>query len=96
MVAVYVADHPPCERERGVLASDFALTERLGIPVVTLHGNVAGEIVRYSRENQVTQIIVGHSSRGRWLELWKGSIVARLTRELRTVDILIVTEPAAV
>ena len=93
VVAVYVADHPPGERERVVLANDFALTEKLSIPVVTLHGDVAAEIIRYARANEITQIVIGHSSRSRWQELWRGSIVARLTRELRTVDILIVTEP---
>ena len=61
--------------------------------MVTLHGDVAGEIIRYARENEITQIVVGHSSRTRWQELLKGSIIARLTRELRTVDTLIVTEP---
>jgi two-component system sensor histidine kinase KdpD len=93
IIAVYVADHPPTAAERAVLQNDFALAERLDIPVVTLHGSIAEEIIRFARAHEITQIVIGHSSRTRWQELLKGSIITRLTRELRTVDILIVTEP---
>lgn len=93
IIAVYVATHPPNEKEANVLHNDFALAERLNIPIVTLNGDVAGELIRYAQENEVTHLVIGHSSRSRWQELLKGSIVNRLTRELRTVDILIVTEP---
>ena len=93
LVAVYVATNPPSEAERKILHDDFALAERLNIGVVTLNGHVSEELIRYARENEITQIVIGHSSRSRWQELVKGSIVNRLIRELRTVDILIVTEP---
>ena len=93
IVAAYVATHPPSEEEKKILHADFALAERLGIPVVTLHGHVASELIHYARENEISQIVIGHSSRSRWQELLRGSIVNRLIRELRTVDILIVTEP---
>jgi len=93
VVAVYVATHPPGESEQKILHDDFALAERLNIGVVTLNGHVSEELIRYARENEITQIVIGHSSRSRWQELVKGSIVNKLIRELRTVDILIVTEP---
>ncbi len=92
--AVYVADHPPDDHEQAVLNNDFALAQKLDIPVITLHGEVAGEVIRYARENEITQLVIGHSSRSFWRKLFKGDIIGRLTRELRTVDILIVTEPA--
>lgn len=92
--ALYVADHVPNEREKEILRHDFALAERLGIPVVTLQGDVSSELVRYARDNEVSQLVIGHSSRNFWRKLWKGDIIGRLTRELRTVDILIVTEPS--
>jgi two-component system sensor histidine kinase KdpD len=88
-----VATRVLSDKEKEILSNDFALTERLNIPVVTLHGNVAEEIVRYAQENEITQLVIGHSSRNRWQKLWKGDIIGRLTRELRTVDILIVTDP---
>ena len=93
IVAVHVATNPPSEAERKILHDDFALAERLNVGVVTLHGDVAQELIRYARANEITQIVIGHSSRSRWQEFVKGSIVNTLIRELRTVDILIVTEP---
>jgi two-component system sensor histidine kinase KdpD len=93
IVAVYVENHSPNEAEREVLKNDFALADRLKVPVVTLHGDVATEIIRYARENRITQIVVGHSDRTRWQEFVKGSIINRLTQELRTIDILLVAAP---
>ena len=90
IAAVYVEGRSPNERERDILKNDFALADRLGIPVVTLHGDAASALVRYAREHNITQIVLGHSSRTRWQELVRGSIVNALTRELRTIDILIV------
>ena len=92
--AVYVADHVLSENEKRILQNDFALAQKLNIPVVTLHGDVAGEVIRYAREHEVTQLVIGHSSRNVWRKLLKGDIIGRLTSELRTVDILIVTEPS--
>lgn len=94
IVAVYVENKPPTAEQQEILKNDFALTERLGIRSVTLHGDVATEIIRYAQEHRITQIVVGHSDRSPWDEIWKGSIINRLTRELRMVDILIVAEPA--
>lgn len=90
IVAVYVESRPTSEAEQQILRNDFALADRLGVPVVTLHGDVAGEIIRYARENRITQIVVGHSDRNRWQEFVHGSIINRLTSELRTIDLLIV------
>ncbi len=96
IVAIYVADRILNAAEQEILRNDFALTERLNIPVVTLHGSVSPEVIRYARENEITQLVIGHSRRSRWQKLWRGDIIGRLTQELRTVDILIVTEPAAI
>ncbi len=90
IVAVYVENKPTTEEQKQILRDDFALADRLKVPVVTLHGDVANEIIRYVRENQITQIVIGHSDRTRWQEFVKGSIINRLTYALRTIDILIV------
>ncbi|MDX1933670.1 MAG: universal stress protein [Capsulimonadales bacterium] len=90
IVAVYVESRPPNAREQEILRNDFALADRLKIPVTTLHGDIATELIRYARENGITQIVLGHSDRSRWQEFVKGSIINRITRELRSVDILII------
>ena len=41
----------------------------------------ASAIVRYAREHQVTQIVLGSSRRSRWQEMTRGEIVRKLLRE---------------
>ena len=91
IAAVYVENSAPGDEEQRFLQNDFALSDRLGIPVTTLRGDIASEIIRYARENQITQLVMGHSTRSRWQEFVGGSLVTRLARELRTIDILIVS-----
>jgi len=95
IVAVYVEANVLNAEQQNFIRNDFALAERLKIDVVTLQGDVAGEIIRYARANRVTQIIIGHSDRSRWQEFVKGSIINKLTSELRTIDILLVAAPEA-
>ena len=94
LTAVYVENRAPNAQEQEILNNDFALANRLKIPTVTLHGtDIGAELIRYARENNITQIVLGHSDRSWWQELLKGSIINQLTRALRSVDILIVANP---
>ncbi|HSV73559.1 MAG TPA: universal stress protein [Chthonomonadales bacterium] len=90
VVAVYVESRPPGAKEASELRDSFALAERLRVPVVTLHGRISAELIRYARENRITQIVVGHSSRSRLAQALRGSIIADLFGALRNIDILIV------
>lgn len=90
IVAVFVESRPLTETDKEILKNDFALADRLDIPVVTLTGDVAAQVIQYARENRITQIIIGHSDRTRWQEFLHGSIINRLTTNLRTIDILLV------
>ncbi len=92
ITAVFVETKTPTIQQQEILKSDFMLADRLGIPVVTLHGDAATEIVRYAQEKQITQIVLGHSKRTRWQEILQGSIINKITHELRTIDVLLVTE----
>ena len=73
-----------------MLSDDFKLADRLQIPAVKLKGDIGDELIRYARDNKITQIVVGHSSRSRMKEIMRQSIVGTLVRELRTIDILVV------
>ncbi len=90
IIAVYVESRPLNDADKEILKNDFALADRLNIPVVTLTGDVATQLIQYARENRITQIVLGHSDRTRWQEFLHGSIVNRLTDSLRTIDILLV------
>jgi two-component system sensor histidine kinase KdpD len=94
VVAIYVERTTTSDREQAILREDFALADRLGIPTVTLHGDVATELVRYARANNITQVVIGHSDRSRLREMLRGSIVNTLIRELRSIDVLVVANAA--
>lgn len=93
IVAVYVENRPLTPKQQEQLRSVLALADQLKIPVVTLHGEVADQLITYAKEHQITQLVIGHSSRSRLQEFLKGSIIHRLTQELRNIDILIVAPP---
>ncbi|MEI7984500.1 MAG: sensor histidine kinase KdpD [Armatimonadota bacterium] len=88
--AVYVEELKLPETSKRILEDDFKLCERLGIPTETLRGETAEAIIKYVQENNVTQIIIGHSDRTKIQEFLKGSLMLDLAKQLKSVDILIV------
>lgn len=89
-VALFVEEKPPAEEEERFLQDDFALAERLGIRVEKVKGKALDEIIRFCKDQNITQLVVGHSERTKLEQLTKGSLINDLVRELRTVDILVV------
>jgi len=89
-VTLYVEEKEPTEEEERILHDDFALAERLNIRIEKAHGKPLDEIIRYCKEHNITQLVVGHSQRSKLEQLTKGSIINDLVRELRTIDILVV------
>ena len=90
IVALYVQDKPCTEAHKAILEKDFAMASQLHIPLVKVEGHVADEIIRYARENRITEIVIGHSKRSSLQEFVRGSIINALTKNLRDVDILLV------
>ena len=90
VVAVYVEEKSPDEREATILEEDEMLAKRLEIPVVRLHGKVVDMLIEYARKNGITQLVIGHSHRTSLQQRFKTSVIAELVRELKTVDILVV------
>jgi two-component system, OmpR family, sensor histidine kinase KdpD len=88
--AVYVEEPKLPDFSKQILEDDFKLCDRLGIPTVTLKGEPAEAIIAYVAENNVTQIILGHSERTKIQEFLKGSLLLELAKALKTVDILVV------
>lgn len=94
---VYVKDHQKLSNEEdAILKRVMVLTERLGgifeLYHATQHRLVVKEITRHLKSKKATQVIVGHSARSRWQEIKEGSIVERLLRETRYLDVLVVAD----
>ena len=94
VVGVYVEEGGMDESEKAILKSDLALAERLGIRTESLKGEVAEAIIKYARDHNVTQLLMGHPERSKLQNLTRRSIVQEVARALKTVDItLVAAEP---
>ena len=81
-------------KEETALQDLFLLALDLGGEVVELSGgDAAAEIVSFARAHQVTFIVMGQSARSRVDEVVRGSIVNRIMRETRNIDIVVVSDP---
>ncbi|MBW7462475.1 histidine kinase, partial [Paenibacillus sepulcri] len=52
------------------------------------------ELVRYATQHNVTRIVMGHSKKNRWQERWQGSIVNRVLRRTRNIDVFLMADRA--
>jgi two-component system sensor histidine kinase KdpD len=67
------------EKERAYLTEALNLAEELGGKIVTLSGtDVANEILRFARENNINHIVIGKPFHSMLLGFWKGSPASRL------------------
>ena len=93
----YVKDHPVLtEQEQSVLQKVKVLTERLGgifeMYETSHRRKVVGELVGQLNGKNATQVIIGKSVRTRMEEIRKGSVVQKLLRSIRHLDVLIVAD----
>ena len=80
-------------REEELLQELFALTRNLGGEMVELEGESTSEaIVRFAKEQQATSIVLGQSGRSRMEEIIQGSLITRIMRAAKHLDLLIVAE----
>jgi len=92
VLAVHVKDGTSeSESAKKILADDLLLAKKLGIATVTLEGPLAPALISFAKERNVTSVILGHPERSRLQEMLKPSILSELARELRTVDIIVVS-----
>ena len=69
------------------------LTEELGGHFISLAGDdPAREIIDFAASHQITFIVLGQSARTRLDEILHGSIVTRIMRETRNIDVVIVAD----
>jgi two-component system sensor histidine kinase KdpD len=78
--------------ERDRIADHLRLAERLGASTITLPGrSIADEVVAYATANNITQIVIGKSSRSRWFEIMHGSVVHELVRKTGQISVHVIS-----
>jgi two-component system sensor histidine kinase KdpD len=83
----------PGKRQEEAIQEAFELARDLGGKAVELEGeSVAEEIIRYAGEVGATAIVMGQSARSRLQEIVRGSIINRIMRETRNIDIIVVAD----
>jgi two-component system sensor histidine kinase KdpD len=81
------------EEERDRIADTFRLAQALGGEPVTVPGGdrrIADDVVAYAQANNITQIIVGKSTRSRMFELLHGSVVRDLLRRCGNISVHVI------
>ena len=82
----------PSGRDKLYLTDALNLAEELGAKVTSLSGNdVAEEIIRFARENNVTRIVIGKPLRPAIIEFFKRSPASRLLRAAGDFEIHLIT-----
>jgi two-component system sensor histidine kinase KdpD len=85
------------EEERDRIADTLRLAEALGGEAVTIPSGdrrIADDVINFSHANNVTQIIIGKSTRSRWFEILHGSVVHDLVRRSGNISVHVIAGEA--
>jgi two-component system sensor histidine kinase KdpD len=81
------------EEERDRVADTLRLAQALGGEAVTIPSadrSIADDVIGYAQTNNVTQIIIGKSTRTRWFEILHGSVVHDLVRRSGNISVHVI------
>ncbi len=79
--------------QRDRIADTLRLAMNLGGETITVPGGarrVADDIIAYARANNITQIVIGKSTRSRLFEILHGSVVHDLVRRTGTISVHVI------
>lgn len=99
-VVVFRPMKQPLTKEATVFRRNMMkMVEKIGghmeeLPVIHRR-YIPATLAQYAIKQQITRIVMGHSRRTRWQELWQGSLVNSLLRKLQGVDLLLVADRSA-
>jgi two-component system sensor histidine kinase KdpD len=85
------------DEQRDRLADTMRLAEALGAEAITIPGvgrRIADDVINFAHANNVTQIIIGKSTRSWWFELIRGSVVHDLVRRAGNISVSVVAGDA--
>jgi two-component system sensor histidine kinase KdpD len=78
--------------DREALVQNLQLAQELGAQAITLSGHsVADEVLAYARAHNVTKIIAGKPTHGRWRDKIFGSLLDQLVRGSADIDVYDIT-----
>jgi two-component system, OmpR family, sensor histidine kinase KdpD len=81
------------EEQRDRIADTLRLAEALGGEAITVPAGdrgIADDVVGFAQANNVTQIIIGKSTRSRWFEILHGSVVHDLVRRSGNISVHVI------
>src|SRR5262249_37632221 len=79
------------------VADTLRLAEALGGEAITVPGgerSIADDVIRFAHANNITQIIIGKSTRSRWFEILHGSVVHELVRRSGSISVHVIAGDA--
>jgi two-component system sensor histidine kinase KdpD len=80
------------EKDKAYIAEALNLAGELGAKIVTLSGtDVANEILRFARENNINHIVIGKPLHSMLLGFWKGSPASRLLHTPSEFELHLIT-----
>jgi two-component system, OmpR family, sensor histidine kinase KdpD len=81
------------EEDRDRIADTLRLADALGGEAVTIPAgdrDIAEDVIGYSQANNVTQVVIGKSTRSRWFEILHGSVVHDLVRRSGNISVHVI------
>src|SRR3954465_1488137 len=81
------------EEERDRVADTLRLAEAFGGEAITVPAGdrgVADDVIGFAQANNVTQIVIGKSTRSRWFEILYGSVVHDLVRRSGNISVHVI------
>src|SRR5215475_9778035 len=81
------------KEERDHVADTMRLAEALGGEAITVPGgdrSIAEDVISFAQANNITQIIIGKSTRSRWFEILHGSAVHDLVRQSGNISVNVI------
>ncbi len=81
------------DEQRDRLADTMRLAEALGGEALTIPGvgrRIADDVINFAHANNVTQVIIGKSTRSWWFELMRGSVVHDLVRRAGNISVNVI------
>src|SRR3954465_6384691 len=81
------------EEDRDRIADTLRLAESLGGEAITTPSadrSIADDVIGYAQAHNVTQIIIGKSTRSRWFEILHGSVVHDLVRRSGNISVNVI------